>query len=76
MAAPLAEEALTYTDLQSDVLGERMAPIVDAVKNGNFSRSMLFSEVGLKISFMWWFIILILGAKGVEMYMRRRKERK
>ncbi len=62
-------------DPEGGVLGERMAPIVEAVKNGTFSRSMLFTEEGLKISFMWWFIILMLGAKGVMMYVQKSKEK-
>ena len=63
--------------LEEGVLGERMAPIVDAVNNGTFKRSMLFVEDGLQISFMWWLIMLALGAKGVQMYVKsRRKEAK
>ena len=63
--------------LEEGVLGERMAPIVDAVNNGTFKRSMLFVEDGLQVSFMWWLIMLALGAKGVQMYVKsRRKEAK
>ncbi len=57
-----------------DVLGERMAPIVEAVENGNFNRGMMFTEAGLKLPFMWWLIVLILGAKGVDMYLKKKKE--
>lgn len=58
--------------LDGEVLGERMAPIVEAVNNGTFTRSMLFEEDGLKINFMWWLIILAMGAKGVQMYVKSR----
>ncbi len=58
--------------LDDGVLGERMAPMVEAVNNGTFTRNMLFSEDGLKINFMWWLIILALGAKGVQMYVKSR----
>ena len=61
--------------LDDDVLGQRMAPIVEALENGTFSRGMMFTEDGLKVSFMWWLIIVVLGAKGVQMYIKsRRKE--
>ena len=59
---------------EGGVLGERMAPIVDAVENGTFNRGMMFTEEGLKVPFMWWLIIVLMGVKGVEMYMRKRKE--
>lgn len=58
--------------IDGEVLGERMAPIVEAVNNGTFTRSMLFEEDGLKINFMWWLIILAMGAKGVQMYVKSR----
>ena len=51
----------------SQVLGDQMAPI---------SRGSLFTEEGLKIPFMWWIIILILGAKGAQMYAESRKRKK
>lgn len=62
--------------LEGGVLGERQAPIIQAFENGTFGRGMLFTEEGLKISFAWWFLILILGAKGVQMYAKSRKEEK
>ena len=67
--APVAGDEL----LEEGVLGERQAPIIQAYEDGNFSRKMMFTEDGIKVSFLWWFIILILGAKGVQMYAKSRK---
>ncbi len=60
--------------LEDGVLGERMAPLVEAVENGTFSRGMLFTEDGLKINIWWWLVILAMGAKGVQMYVKSRKK--
>ena len=62
-------------DLSSDVLGERMAPIVDAVKNGNFSRAMLFNEEAKGIPMGWWLLFFVLGATGVGIYVNYKKRR-
>ena len=64
--------------LDAGVAGERMAPIVEAVENGTFTRSMMFTEEGTKAApFMWWLVMVLLGAKGVQMYVKsRRKEKK
>lgn len=71
---PLTGDVLSDTDAPSgQVLGERIAPIVNAVEDGTFSRQMLFTEDGLKIPFAWWIIILVLGAKGVIMYTKKKK---
>ena len=67
--APVAGDDL----LEDGVLGERQAPIIQAYENGTFSRKMMFTEEGVRVSFMWWFIILLLGAKGVQMYAKSRK---
>ncbi len=61
--------------LDDDVLGQRMAPIVEALENGTFTRGMMFTEDGLKVSFMWWLLIVALGAKGVQMYVKSRKKK-
>ena len=60
--------------LEDGVLGERMAPLVEAVENGTFSRGMMFTEDGLKINILWWLVILAMGAKGVQMYVKSRKK--
>jgi hypothetical protein len=61
--------------LEEGVLGARQSPIIEAYENGTFARGMLFNEDGLKLSFTWWLVILILGGKGVQMYAKsRRKE--
>lgn len=60
--------------LEGDVLGQRMAPIVEAFENGTFTRGMMFTEDGLKTPFMWWILIVFFGAKGVQMYMKRRRK--
>jgi hypothetical protein len=61
--------------LEEGVLGARQSPIIAAYENGTFARGMLFNEDGLKLSFAWWLVILILGGKGVQMYAKsRRKE--
>ena len=67
--APVAGDDL----LEEGVLGERHAPIIQAYENGTFSRKMMFTEEGIKVSFLWWFIILVLGAKGVQMYAKSCK---
>ncbi|MBR1913953.1 MAG: hypothetical protein IJ827_03895, partial [Lachnospiraceae bacterium] len=67
--APVAGDDL----LEEGVLGEIQAPIIQAYENGTFSRKMMFTEEGVRVSFMWWFIILLLGAKGVQMYAKSRK---
>ena len=54
---------------ESEVLGDRLAPVAD------FSRGSLFTEEGLKIPFMWWIVILILGAKGAAMFAESRKKK-
>ena len=61
--------------IESGVAGERMAPIVKAVENGTFTRSMMLTEEGTKAApFPWWLLMLVLGAKGVQMYVKNRKE--
>ena len=62
--------------LEEGVLGQREAPdaaIINAFNEGNFGRGMLLTEEGIKIPFMWWFLILILGAKGMQMYIENKK---
>ncbi len=60
--------------LEDDVLGQRMAPIIDAVENGTFTRGMMFTEDGLKVDFAWWLVIVLFGAGGVRMYIKKRKK--
>ncbi|MBQ9550182.1 MAG: hypothetical protein IJU87_05145 [Lachnospiraceae bacterium] len=60
----------------AQVLGERLAPVVEAVENGTFDRSMVLNDdVKASIPFGWWLLILILGATGVKMYMDHRKRK-
>lgn len=62
-------------NLTSDVLGERMAPIVNAVNDGTFTRDMLFTDEAKKIPFPWWILFFVLGATGVTIYVKTRKKR-
>ena len=62
--------------LKADVLGERVAPITQAVEDGSFDRSMLFDEEAKKIPFPIWFLFFALGAAGVGIYQKVRSRRK
>lgn len=61
---------------EGDVLGERMAPEGDVLGERmapDFKGMM--REEGIILSFFWYIIILILGAKGVQMYAESRKKK-
>ena len=78
MAAPetaAGDTAEADENIVSDVLGERAAPIVDAVKNGTFTRKMLFDEDAKKLPFAWWLLFFVLGATGVGIYVKHKKKR-
>nr|MCR5025040.1 hypothetical protein [Lachnospiraceae bacterium] len=60
-------------DLESDVLGERVAPIVKAAEDGTFTRDMLFNEDAKQIPIALWLLLLTFGAAGAGVYLKLRK---
>lgn len=61
------------SDLESSVLGERVAPIVQAAEDGTFTRDMLFNEDAKQIPAALWLLLFAFGAAGAGIYLKLKK---
>ncbi len=74
-AGSVNADASSGSDLESDVLGERIAPIVKAAEDGTFDRNMLFDEEAKKLPVTIWLLFFVMGAAGVGVYQSMRKKK-
>ena len=74
-AGTVVADSSSDKGIESDVLGERVAPIVDAVNDGTFTRDMLFDEEAKQIPIALWLLLLAFGAAGLAIYQKTRKKK-